>query len=125
MAVTPTANVTAPHPQRNPKAIAVKTVEVPAFRTASDHTGRKMLTTTKGMMINAKRNPRAQVFSHLYRRCILRGTANAPPATAARNMRPKPGTSEFIDRSRIEEIWDCKVGGKATYHHSDVTLLRN
>jgi hypothetical protein len=58
------AKVTAPHPHMNPKAIADKTVLAPAAATAEAHTGKKIVTTVKGMMSKAKRNARSHVFSH-------------------------------------------------------------
>jgi hypothetical protein len=48
----------------NPKAIADKTVVAPAAATAEAHTGKKIVTTVKGMMSKAKRNARSHVFSH-------------------------------------------------------------
>src|ERR1017187_5915682 len=101
----PMAKGTAPQPHRHPKPTARRTVPGPAATTASLHTGRKMLTTVKGMQIKAKKNASSQVFSHADCLCTRRGKANAPPATAARRINPKPGICGFINDLFTILLW--------------------
>ena len=60
----------------------------------------------KGMQIRAKKNASSQVFSHAYCLWTRSGKANAPPATAARRINPKPGICGFINNLFSILLWN-------------------